>query len=114
MLLTVVPGDGSGHKDRSPSLKLTVLSMISCGKPPKTACDVLTSSWRSSANARNHRPPLAARLVIDGADPQLTADRVTMTAGTYTPTQLCDDGLVGKLEIPAAYLRRLRATPRTQ
>ena len=49
-----------------------------------------------------------ARLVIDQTDPQLTAGGVTMTAGTYTPTEVCDDGLAEKLAIPAAYLRRLR------
>ncbi len=51
---------------------------------------------------------VGARLVIDGTDPQLTADGVTMTTGTYSPTEVCDDGLAGKLGIPAGYLRRLR------
>ena len=50
-----------------------------------------------------------ARLLIDQTDPHLSADGVTMTAGTYTPTEVCDDGLAEKLNIPAAYLRRLRA-----
>ena len=49
-----------------------------------------------------------ARLVIDHSEPQLTADGVTMTASAYTPTEVCDDGLADKLNIPAAYLRRLR------
>ena len=49
-----------------------------------------------------------ARLVIDGTGAQLSADGVTTTAGTYTPTGVCDDGLAEKLGIPAAYLRRLR------
>jgi hypothetical protein len=49
-----------------------------------------------------------ARLVIDQTAPQLTPDGVTMTTGTYTPTEVCDDGLADKLGIPAAYLRRLR------
>ena len=31
-----------------------------------------------------------------------------MTAGTYTPTEVCDQGLADKLGIPAAYLRRMR------
>ncbi len=31
-----------------------------------------------------------------------------MTAGTYTPTEVCDQGLADKLGIPAAYLRRIR------
>jgi uncharacterized protein YoaH (UPF0181 family) len=49
-----------------------------------------------------------ARRVIDQTDPQLTPDGVTMTTGTYTPTEVCDDGIAEKLGIPAAYLRRLR------
>lgn len=49
------------------------------------------------------------QLVIDGTDPQLTADGVTMTTGTYTPTGVCDEGIAGKLGIPIAYLHRLRA-----
>ena len=48
------------------------------------------------------------QLVIDGTDPQFAADGITMTAGTYTPTEVCDQGLADKLGIPAAYLRRLR------
>jgi hypothetical protein len=31
-----------------------------------------------------------------------------MTAGTYLPTGVCDQGSAGKLGIPVAYLRRLR------
>jgi hypothetical protein len=46
--------------------------------------------------------------VIAGADPILGLDGVTMTAGTYTPTEVCDQGLADKLGIPAAYLRRMR------
>jgi len=49
-----------------------------------------------------------ARLVIDQTDPQLTPEGVTMTTGTYTPTEVCDEGLADKLGIPIAYLRRLR------
>jgi hypothetical protein len=49
-----------------------------------------------------------ARLVLDQTEPQLSADGVTMTTGAYTPTEVCDDGLADKLNIPAAYLRRLR------
>jgi hypothetical protein len=48
------------------------------------------------------------RLII-AADPQLTPDGVTLTAGAYTPTEVCDQGLADKLGIPGAYLRRLRA-----
>ncbi len=48
------------------------------------------------------------QLVIDGTDPVLGTDGVTMTAGTYVPTEVCDQGLAGKLGIPAQYLRRMR------
>jgi hypothetical protein len=50
-----------------------------------------------------------ARLVVAGTDPVLSDDGVTMTAGTYTPTDVCDNGLADKLGIPSAYLRRLRS-----
>jgi hypothetical protein len=50
-----------------------------------------------------------AQLVVAGTDPVLSDDGVTMTAGTYTPTDVCDSGLADKLGIPSAYLRRLRS-----
>ncbi|HUZ56813.1 MAG TPA: hypothetical protein VMU94_30365 [Streptosporangiaceae bacterium] len=46
--------------------------------------------------------------MIDGTDPVLGTDGVTMTTGTYTPTEVCDQGLADKLGIPAQYLRRMR------
>jgi hypothetical protein len=49
-----------------------------------------------------------ARLVVDGTAPILGPDGVTMTSGTYTPTEVCDQGVADKLGIPAAYLRRMR------
>jgi hypothetical protein len=49
-----------------------------------------------------------ARLVVAGTDPVLGTDGVTMTTGTYLPTDVCDQGIADKLGIPAAYLRRLR------
>lgn len=48
------------------------------------------------------------RLVIDESAPVLGPEGVTMTSGTYTPTDVCDQGVADKLGIPAAYLRRLR------
>ncbi len=48
------------------------------------------------------------QLVIGGTDPDLGPDGVTMTSGTYVPTEACDQGVADKLGIPAAYLRRLR------
>jgi hypothetical protein len=38
----------------------------------------------------------------------LGPDGVTMTAGAYTPTDVCDSGIADKLGIPAACLRRMR------
>jgi hypothetical protein len=48
------------------------------------------------------------RLVVDDTAPVLAPDGVTMTAGSYTPTDVCDAGIADKLGIPAAYLRRIR------
>ena len=56
----------------------------------------------SAIRARN------GQLVIDSADPVLGPDGVTMTTGTYTPTEVCDQGLADKFGIPAQYLRRTR------
>jgi hypothetical protein len=47
-------------------------------------------------------------LVLDGTVPDLGEDGVTMTAGRYRPTDVCDQGIADKLGIPAAYLRRTR------
>jgi hypothetical protein len=47
-------------------------------------------------------------LVLDGTVPQLTPDGVTMTAGSYRPTEVFDEGIAGKLGVPAAYLRKMR------
>jgi hypothetical protein len=48
------------------------------------------------------------RLVIDGSVPLIGPDGVTSTAGSYLPTEVCDQGIADKLGIPVAYLRRLR------
>ena len=62
--------------------------------------DIVASA--SAIRARN------GQLVIDGTDPVLGPDGVTMTTGTYTPTEVCDQGLADKLGIPVQYLRRVR------
>jgi hypothetical protein len=51
---------------------------------------------------------VGGRLVVDDSAPALSPDGVTLTAGTYVPTDVCDQGIADKLGIPAAYLRRLR------
>jgi hypothetical protein len=51
---------------------------------------------------------LGARLVVEDTAPILGPDGVTMTAGSYAPTDVCDQGIADKLGIPAAYLRKLR------
>jgi hypothetical protein len=48
------------------------------------------------------------RLVVESAEPVLGSEGVTMTSGTYTPTEVCDQGIADKLGIPGAYLRKLR------
>ncbi len=45
---------------------------------------------------------------MDDSAPELGPDGVTMTAGSYLPTEVCDRGIADKLGIPAAYLRRMR------
>ena len=47
-------------------------------------------------------------LVFDGVKPVITDDGVTMADGLYRPTAICDETLSAKLNIPLAYLRRLR------
>lgn len=50
-------------------------------------------------------------LIIAGASQQLLWDQgVTSTEGVYLPTEVCDEGISDKLEIPLAYVRRMRAT----
>ena len=49
-------------------------------------------------------------LVLVGTEPVLGADGVTMTAGRYRPTDVCDSGIADKLGIPAAYLKRMRGS----
>src|SRR3984957_11562059 len=52
-------------------------------------------------------------IVLDRTVPLLGPDGVTMTAGAYRPTDVCDAGIAEKLGIPASYLRRMRgAGPR--
>lgn len=62
--------------------------------------DIVTSA--AAIRARN------GRLVVDDSAPVLGADGVTLTAGSYVPTDVCDQGIAEKLGIPAAYLRRMR------
>lgn len=50
------------------------------------------------------------QLQVRGADVLMEADGVTDPNGTYQPTDVFDDGLSGKLNIPRAYLRRMRET----
>lgn len=47
-------------------------------------------------------------LVIADVEPVLSADGVTITAGHYRPTQLCEANLADKLVIPKPYLDRMR------
>lgn len=47
-------------------------------------------------------------LVVQDADHEITASGVTRTAGAFGPTDVCDQGIAEKLNIPGAYLRKLR------
>jgi len=47
-------------------------------------------------------------LLVDGSVPVLREGGVTVSAGEYRPTEVCDGGLAARLGIPAGYLRRLR------
>jgi len=52
---------------------------------------------------------VAGELHITGiGEPVLSADGVTTGDGVFRPTAICDAGLAEKLNIPLAYLRRLR------
>lgn len=53
---------------------------------------------------------VGGQLVVKGSEVQLNEDGVTQVNGTYQPTEVFDEGLSAKLDIPRAYLRRLRAT----
>lgn len=55
---------------------------------------------------------LDGALIVEGAEQQLDEDGVTTVDGTYVPTVVCDEGLASKLDVPVAYLKRLRATGR--
>jgi hypothetical protein len=52
----------------------------------------------------------AGQLLLSGLDVLVEADGVTDPNGTYTPTEVFDEGISARLEIPRAYLRRLRDT----
>lgn len=47
-------------------------------------------------------------LEIKGSDPVITEDGVDLADGLYRPTSVCDEGIAAKLEVPLAYVRRMR------
>jgi len=49
-----------------------------------------------------------ADLTVKGSTPVLSEDGVTAMDGRYRPTVVCDEGIAAKLDIPTAYLRRMR------
>ncbi len=51
----------------------------------------------------------SGRLILDGTEPALRPDGVTMTTGTYAVSDVADGQLADKLGIPLAYLRRMHA-----
>ena len=70
------------------------------------------ASSRPARSTSSPPPPRSAPsgglLVLAGTEPVLGPDGVDLTAGTYRPTEVCDQGITDKLGIPAAYLGRLR------
>jgi hypothetical protein len=52
---------------------------------------------------------IGGNLVLDGTEPLLGPDGVTMSTGSYNPNEVCNAGIADKLAIPSAYLRRLAA-----
>lgn len=48
-------------------------------------------------------------LVVQDADYEITPSGVSRTAGAFEPTDVCDQGIAEKLNIPGAYLRKLRS-----
>jgi hypothetical protein len=48
-------------------------------------------------------------LIVPTGEVKLTEDGVTSVDGSYTPTVVGDEGVSGKLGIPLAYVRKLRA-----
>ena len=49
------------------------------------------------------------RLILDGTEPALAPDGVTMTTGSYAVSYVADSQLADKLGIPLPYLRRIHA-----
>lgn len=47
-------------------------------------------------------------LVIKNTEPIISADGVTVSAGRYQPTNVCEEGIAEKLRIPRPYLSRMR------
>lgn len=59
------------------------------------------------APAQNIRAE-GGRLIIDGADHEITPDGVTSTAAEFRLTDVCESGVAEKLGIPVGYLRKTR------
>lgn len=50
---------------------------------------------------------VGGRIVLEGTEPDIRLDGVTMTAGSYVPNDVANEGLAAKLGIPSQYLRKL-------
>ncbi|MFF4283029.1 DUF932 domain-containing protein [Streptomyces kronopolitis] len=48
-------------------------------------------------------------LLVQGVDPEISTDGVTLRSGLYRPTPVADEGISQRLNIPIKYLRRMRA-----
>lgn len=49
------------------------------------------------------------QIVLQGTDAELTEEGVTPTEGEFRPTDMFDEGVASKLNIPLSYMRRIRA-----
>lgn len=47
--------------------------------------------------------------VVSGTEPVLSADGVDEGDGSYRPTEVADEGMASKLNVPVGYLKRLRS-----
>jgi hypothetical protein len=65
--------------------------------------DIVAPAW--AIRAENGQLP------VTGAEPVLGPDGVTLSTGTYTPTEVCDHGLADKLAGIMRFTERCRRHP---
>ncbi|HEX6498683.1 MAG TPA: DUF932 domain-containing protein [Micromonosporaceae bacterium] len=84
--------------------KATLADLATALRDQQTrAVDVVVPTTKLAADA--------GRLLVSGAEVELTDDGVTTTDGVYRPTAVANDQLADTLGIPSRYLRKLHADP---